>query len=220
MGVLLTRRLAAALSAAALAACASAPPRPASPSAAVPAPPSAAVPTSASVPELLGGIEAAYREGRFDDGLALVRRTLELGYKDLSVVDRVGSIYHLLGRYGEAIAVWEQGLRLEKDAARRAELERSIALARRSIGLPDEDRAAPLPPARPAPARPASPSLRKRVERLYEDGVAYYARGEYLQATSLFVRVLELDPDHALARSALARLRLKPGARQKNGDPG
>ena len=169
--------------------------------------------TWTSVSDLLRGVEAAYRQGRYEEGLALVKRTLELGRSDLSVVDRLGSIYHLLGRDGEAIAVWEQGLRLEKDPRRRRALSRSIALARRSIGLPDS-------PA-PAAARVSAAGKRARrispraVARIYDRGVAHYARGEYLQATADFMRVLELDPAHALARRALARLRLD----SPNGNP-
>lgn len=175
--------------------------------------------------ELLTGIEAAYRAGRYNEGLTLVKRTLETRRKDLSIYDRVGSVYYLLGRYAEALSVWEQALKLERRPRRRQELQGSIAMARRTLGLPEPVETGrptatlrPKRPARPPKARPDP----KAIERLYDQGVAHYARGEYLQAASDFYRVLELDPEHALAKSALARLKLKPGVVDtgKNGDPG
>lgn len=180
--------------------------------------------STATVQELLAGIELAYRRGRYEDGLTLVKRALETGRKDISVVDRVGSIYYLLGRYGEALALWEQALRLEKNRRRREDLERSISLARLSLGIPSPKTGEPEKPKPPRP-RPAAaakaPPDPKLVEKLYDQGVAHYAKGEYLQAASAFMQVLELDPEHALARSALARLKLKPAAEAgKDGNPG
>ena len=186
------------------------------PAAAPPRPAAGATPPNATVGELLNAVESAYREGRYDEGLALVKRTLELGSRSLSVIDRVGSIYHVLGRYGEAIAMWERGLRLESDPRRRLALERTLALARRNLGMP-EQRALPEPRPPARRGRPAPPTA-GLADTLYDEGIAYYARGEYLQATSSFMRVLEVDPGHQLARRALARLRLKPVSR--DGDPG
>ncbi|MBI5200476.1 MAG: tetratricopeptide repeat protein [Elusimicrobia bacterium] len=184
---------------------------------------SVALSTSASVQQLLTGIEAAYRAGRYDDGLKLVGRVMALPRKDLSIYDRVGSIYYLLGRYGEALSVWEQALKLEKRKARRQELQDSISMARRTLGLPEpEEPKTPKvvlkPKKRPKPKARPDPKL---VEELYDQGVAHYAKGEYLQAASDFYAVLDLDPEHALAKSALARLKLKPGAVDtgKNGNP-
>lgn len=202
---------------------ANAPRRDQAASAPPPPPEPVVVSSTATVQELLAAIELSYRRGRYDDGLALVKRTLETGRQDISVVDRVGSIYYLLGRYGEALALWEQALRLEKSRRRREDLERSITLARLSLGIPAPKTAKAEPPKRPRkrpqPKRPPDP---KAIESLYDQGVAHYAKGEYLQAASSFMQVLELDPEHALAKSALARLKLKPGAvdTAKDGNPG
>lgn len=180
-----------------------------------------AISTSATTQELLAGIEAAYRDGRYDDGLALVKRTLETGRKDLSVIDRVGSVYYLLGRYGEALALWEQALRLEKRRRRREDLERSIVLARLSLGIPAPKTAKPVS-AKPPRRTPRGKANPEAIDWFYDQGVAHYAKGEYLQAASAFMRVLELDPEHALSKSALVRLKLKPGATDtgKSGNPG
>jgi len=44
------------------------------------------------------------------------------------------------------------------------------------------------------------------VEKLYQKGVEYYARGEFLQATSMFLRILQIDPENDQARKALERI--------------
>ena len=183
---------------------------------------SVALSTGASVQQLLTGLETAYRAGRYDDGLKLVSRVLALRRKDLSIYDRVGSIYYLLGRYGEAMSVWEQALKLEKRKGRRQELQDSIAMARRTLGLPEPEpskdpKVVLRPKKRPRPKARPDPKL---VEELYDQGVAHYARGEYLQAASDFYAVLDLDPEHALAKSALARLKLKPALKDSPGPTG
>jgi tetratricopeptide (TPR) repeat protein len=49
------------------------------------------------------------------------------------------------------------------------------------------------------------------VERLFQKGVEHYARGEYLQATAMFMRILQIDPANVQARKALERLQNKGG---------
>jgi tetratricopeptide (TPR) repeat protein len=196
----------------ALAGCAGETPRPAPvpPPPAPAAAPAAAEPLPTEMPQLLRAIEAAYRKGDYDRGLALVKRTLELQKSDVSTYDRLGSVYYVLGRSGEALTFWSKALPLERDAARRRRLEQSIALARRNLGLPDEPAAA-----RPKPARPAPKPARADPEgsaRQYKEGLRFYAEGSYLQATAAFLRALELDPSNEEARKALERLKLQDRA--------
>ncbi len=177
-----------------------------------PAPAPAPEPLPTAMPELLRAIEAAYRKGDYDRGLALVKRTIELQKSDVATYDRLGSVYYVLGRSGEALTFWSKALPLERDAARRRRLAASIALARRNLGLPDE-----APPASVRPARPPRPAPAPRVSpaesaRQYKDGVRFYAEGSYLQATAAFLRALELDPGNEEAKKALERLRLQPSA--------
>ena len=169
-----------------------------SPSAQAPAPAEGAERTQkaeADLKELLSRIESSYRRGEYDKGLALVKEVLQMKRTDLSSFDRIGSTYFVLGRYGEALTVWERGLAEEKDSKKRKELASSIALARTSLGLEVPART-PDAKARPAAAGPAiakPPSDPAESSRLYDKGVEHYARGEYLQASSLFMRALELD---------------------------
>ena len=102
-------------------------------------------------------------------------------------------------------------------------------MTRRTLGLPEPPGYTPPPKPRRRPPPAAKKPDPKAVEWFYDQGVAHYAKGEYLQAASQFYQVLELDPEHALAKSALARLKLKPALMgspsggaidtSKNGDP-
>ena len=168
-------------------------------------------PPPPSLPELLKQIETAYRRGNYASGLALVKKALELEKNDVSAMDRIGSIYYVLGRYGEAVTIWGKAVPLEQDLQKRRALENSIVVARRSLGLVDDAPAAePVaapPPKKAAPRKKAGP---KEIEALQKKGIKYYAAGEYLQATTVFLRILELDPGNADATKALKRLRLGP----------
>mgnify|MGYP001608429757 FL=1 len=72
-----------------------------------------------------------------------------------------------------------------------------------------------LAPAAVAPAPPKAVEQPRRavpigdpreIEGLYQKGVEHYARGEYLQASTMFLRILRIDPDNAAARKALERI--------------
>lgn len=189
-------------------------PPPAAPAAST-LPPPPPQPEPRTLPELLAGIEAAYRKGDYDRGLALVKRVYELKQNDVTALDRVGSIYYVLGRYGEALTVWQQALPLEKNLRRRRELSKSIGVARQTLGL-----AAAEPAQAPAPFKPkmakkkkkVPPPDKKMIEKLYQRGVKHYAAGEYLQATTVFLQVAALDPGNAKAAKALERLHLEGAA--------
>ncbi|MBI3288595.1 MAG: hypothetical protein HYZ74_03650 [Elusimicrobia bacterium] len=190
-------------------------PTPPPPPPAEPPPPvvEAAPPT---LPELLKQIETAYRRGNYTLGLSLVKKALEIKQNDVSSMDRIGSIYYVLGRYGEAVTIWGRALPLEQDLQKRRALENSIAVARRSLGLVDTEPApAPEPPV-PAGKPPKVPPVKApaaspaEIQALYKKGIKYYASGEYLQATTLFLRILELDPGNPDATKALKRLQLGP----------
>ena len=209
-----------------LTACAGPQPLPpaAAPVAAPVAAPAPTEPEPVTLGELLAGIEAAYRKGDYNRGLALVKKVYELKQADVTTLDRVGSIYYVLGRYGDALTVWQTALPMEKNLKRRQELSRSITVARQTLGLGPEGQALPPAASKPKPAtRPKPPATKvapdkKVIERLYQSGVKHYAAGEYLQATTIFLRIAALDPGNARAAKALERLHLE-GAAPATGAP-
>lgn len=183
----------------------------------VQAPVSTAAPTPAqeesSVQDMLARVKDAYARGDYAKGLELVKEVLNSRSDSLSSYDRIGSMYFALGREAEALTIWERALQMEKDAQRRKALGDTIAMTRRSLGLGE---APPEPvPAKPVPkpvAKPAPP-IRKadpaELEKLHARGVELYAGGEYLQASAVYLKILELDPDDARAKKALERLRTR-----------
>lgn len=195
---------------------------PASAPVSTPVAPVAAEPEPVTLGELLAGIEAAYRKGDYNRGLALVKKVYELKQADVTTLDRVGSIYYVLGRYGEALTVWQTALPMEKNLSRRRELAKSITVARQTLGLGPEGQPAPTPAATPNPnpkpaPRPKPPVSavvvdKNVIEKLYQSGVKHYAAGEYLQATTIFLRIAALDPGNPKAAKALERLHLEGAA--------
>ena len=194
------------------------------PAAASAAPAAAAVPensnsnkaeqTPPTLTELLNQISAAYRHKNYELGLSLVKKAFELKQNNVSSMDKIGSVYYALGRYGEALTVWTQALPLEHNARKRRALENSILVTRRSLGLADLNSAATPATVSVAAAPPApkpkelSPETKVTIQALYKKGVKYYASGQYLQATTAFLRIQELDPGNADATKALQRLKL------------
>jgi tetratricopeptide (TPR) repeat protein len=202
------------------AACAAPPARPAAPP---PAPKvedvgPAVRPDPPTLSELLKRIEADYRRGDYAGGLQAVKEALELSQNDVSSMDRIGSIYYVLGRYADALSIWSRALPLETNMEKRRELANSISVARRELGLADEAFAvapATAPAAASAAPAPAQKKLtaaarEREVQALYKKGVKYYAAGEYLEATAAFLKIRELDPGNADAAKALKRLQLGP----------
>ena len=172
--------------------------------------------TPPTLTELLNQISAAYRHKDYALGLSLVKKAFELKENNVSSMDKIGSVYYALGRYGEALTVWTQALPLEHNARKRRALENSIAVTRRSLGLADQNfvAAAATPTVTVAASAPApkprelSTEQKAAIQALYKKGVKYYASGQYLQATTAFLRILELDPGNADATKALQRLKL------------
>ncbi|MFI5345773.1 MAG: hypothetical protein ACHQ51_05310 [Elusimicrobiota bacterium] len=195
-----------------LAGCSSAPSRAVSPKEADNAGPEVEQP-SPTLADLLKKIEAAYRHGNYELGLSLVKQAFELKQNDVSAMDRIGSIYYVLGRYGEALTVWTRALPLEHDMTKRRELENSILVTRRSLGLADGEfvesaSTATAVAAAPVASKEMSAETKAKVQSLYKMGVKYYASGQYLQATTAFLSVLDLDPGNPDATKALKRLKL------------
>lgn len=176
--------------------------------------------------ELLYRVEFAHTRGEAAQVEALLSDILVLEPENATALERLGSLRYLSGRYLEAIAAWEAAVKLE---ARENELEsirEYMRLAReRTDGKVMPGEMAPVlkapqpqapaqPAARPAPVPVTPPARRpaaavgdpRDVEKLYQKGVEYYARGEFLQATSMFLRILQIDPENDQARKALERI--------------
>lgn len=191
------------------------------------------------IDELLYRVEFANTRGDQGRVESLLKDVIELEPESVTALERLGSLRYLTGRYLEANQMWEAALKLEtrekeieslrtymKLAAERAsgkQLPGGLAPAAAVEAEPAAPEPAPdaapapvaAPPARPSPA-PAAPPAAKRadprdVQVLYQKGVEHYARGEYLQASAMFLRIIQIDPENEQARKALERIdRRKP----------
>lgn len=170
------------------------------------------------IEEYLYRVESANSRRDYARVETLLKDILELEPDNLTALERVGSYYFIIGRHEEALKVWEKALPLETKPAEVESLKQYIRQAREKLGqtgakLPGDVAAPPpAPPAlEPAPVPveiPPTPQAGdpREIADLYQKGVEHYARGEYLQATALFMRILQIDPANAPARKALERI--------------
>ncbi|MBI4425936.1 MAG: hypothetical protein HY554_19555 [Elusimicrobia bacterium] len=172
--------------------------------------------------EFLHRAELAHSRRQFDQAVSWLQEALLLDARNATAYARMGSAEFMANDYPAAIRAWEKALSLEEDAKEQASLRHylEVALARQEgrkpPPLPEElaPRAAPtLPPAAPPAAAPASPPAEPRIGgdprdvlALYQKGAEHYARREYIQAKSMFLRILQIDPDNEQAKKALERL--------------
>jgi tetratricopeptide (TPR) repeat protein len=189
--------------------------------------------------ELLYQVEFAHTRGDMSRVETLLSDILELEPDNATALERLGSMRYLTGRLPEAIAAWESAVKIETRQHELESLREYLRLAKeRASGKPlpggasstapalIEVPATPTPivppvvtvpspetqaAARPAPATKPTAGDVRDVEKLYLKGVEHYARGEYLQASAMFLRILQIDPNNAQARKALDRInQLRP----------
>ncbi len=189
------------------------------------------------IDELLFRVEFAHTRGDQTRVEVLLKDVIELEPNSVTALERLGSVRYLAGRYLEATSIWEAALKLETREKEVESLRMYLKLAAERVGgsgmpgglapgatatptsgldpaiLPAPAAAAAPPPAAvPAPPPSASRGGDPRdVQALYQKGVEHYARGEYLQASGMFLRIIQIDPENEQARKALERIdRRKP----------
>ena len=176
------------------------------------------------IDELLYRVESAHTRGDQVRVEALLTDIIELEPESVTALERLGSLRYTLGRYLEANQVWEAALKLETREKEIESLRTYMKLAaERAAGKVFPGGFVPTAPVTPEPAAPASeasaatppeaPSSAPRlggdprdVQALYLKGVEHYARGEYLQASGMFLRIISIDPNNEQARKALERI--------------
>jgi tetratricopeptide (TPR) repeat protein len=173
------------------------------------------------IENMLDQAEFANTRGEAARVESLLKDVLFLEPENATALERLGSLRYLAGRLTEAIAAWEAAAKLETRAREQESLREYLRLARDRSGaapLPGAVDSAPSPsPTAPAQAAPEAPASAvpspvapagdpRDVEKLYQSGVEHYARGEYLQASAMFLRILRIDPGNEQARKALERI--------------
>lgn len=190
------------------------------------------------IDELLYRVEFAHTRGDQGRVEMLLKDVIELEPESVTALERLGSLRYMAGRYLEASQIWEAALKLETREKEIESLRAYMKLAaERASGKALPGGLAPAAPAAPEPAAvelstatspmpaaktpspptpPTPPAARREgdprdVQALYQKGVEHYARGEYLQASGMFLRIIQIDPENEQARKALERIdRRKP----------
>lgn len=182
--------------------------------------------TRGYVAELLYRVEAANNRGDTARAVEILKDVLDLEPQQVTALERLGSAYYLMHRYPEALDAWQRAAPLESKPAELRSLREYMGQAEKQTGqlvaLPGGVAAPapqplPQPPqqqpsARPQASLPTATSASgsagdpRDIADLYQKGVEYYARGEYLQATAMFMRILQIDPQNAQARKAMERI--------------
>ena len=132
---------------------------------------------------------------------------------DVKSLERLGSNLFMLGQYEPASDAWRRAVALETDAKEKQMLESYIVKAGQAKANLEKG-PAPMPAEKPRkevkelgprtlPTMEVDP---RDLEKLYEVGIEYYARGETAQAAATFQRILDLDPENVPARKALERI--------------
>jgi len=143
-----------------------------------------------SIEELLHRAEAAFERGDQAAAEKWLQEALFLEPENATILERLGSLRYVQGRPQEAAAYWERAKPLENRPEQLKALAEYLARVRGA--------------GRPAAA--TEPADSGAISDLYERAIELYARGEQLQATALFLRILQLDPENESARKALERL--------------
>ncbi|MDP3541704.1 MAG: type IX secretion system membrane protein PorP/SprF [Elusimicrobiota bacterium] len=168
------------------------------------------------IDELLWRVEYAHTRGDAGQVESLLTDVIRLEPENTTALSRLGSQRYLAGRYLEAIQSWEAAEKIESRERELTSLRAYLKLAREAAtgkempgGLAPAvaaPAAEPVELPRRASASPSPSGDPREVEGLYQKGVEHYARGEYLQASAMFLRILRIDPANAPARKALERI--------------
>lgn len=150
-----------------------------------------------------------YAKKRYPEALRKLEEMLDLEPNDLMALKKSGSCNYLLGSYARAARDWEKAARLETDPQEKAKILKMIDDARGKQGKA----AAWEPPGgaagqnydEPAPV-PAKAADAREIEKIYQTGADFYAKGEYGKAADAFRKILTIDPANAQAKKALERI--------------
>ncbi|OGR44741.1 MAG: hypothetical protein A2X35_05430 [Elusimicrobia bacterium GWA2_61_42] len=150
-----------------------------------------------------------YTKKRYSEALRKLDEMLELEPNDLLALKKSGSCNYMLGSYARAAHDWTKASTLESDPLEKAKLAKMIDEARLKQGKAS----AWEPPA--GTAREAAPEEKvetkgekdaREIERLYQAGADYYAKGEYGKAADAFRKIMGIDPMNTQAKKALERI--------------
>ncbi len=149
-----------------------------------------------------------YTRKRYSEALRKLDELLELEPNDLMALKKSGSCNYMLGSYARAAYDWDRAAKLENDPLEKAKLSKMIEEARLKQGKASSWQpvnGAAIPGVEEKTETKAEKDARE-IEKLYQQGADYYAKGEYGRAADAFRKILTIDPQNTQAKKALERI--------------
>ena len=158
-----------------------------------------------STADLIAKADTAYSEGNLSDARVYLERAEKTDPDNPEVLDKLGFILHRLGQNEEALHYYERALRIDPDDDL---THNAVAAVLRALGRLDEAQE----------HYKAAAEIDDRFELTYYNyGQLLLEKGDTEGARMMFEKALELKPDYAEAKRALAEL----GERESgNGEAG
>lgn len=146
-------------------------------------------------------MEVALRERDWDKVVKFAGQVLELDPANVQAYKRLGAAQYAQKRYPEALKALRSAYKLEEDSDQKRSLRSYIEALQTLMERRARESVTPKPRAEDKPLRTP-----QEIERLYEAGVDLYAQGRLVEASTLFKRLLEIEPNNVSARRALDRI--------------
>ncbi len=147
-------------------------------------------------------MEVALRERDFERVVKLADQVLQLDPSNALAYKRLGAAHYAQKRYPESLKALRSAYKLETDSDARKQIKGYLDALQSLIERGKRDAAAP---AKPVEVRTTGLSP-VEIERLYEQGVDFYAQGRLSEAAAAFRKILESEPNNSSARRALDRV--------------
>jgi len=151
-----------------------------------------------------------YVKKKHNEALRKLEELLELEPNNLMALKKSGSCNYMLGNYARAGRDWELASKLEPDPLEKAKVGKMVDEARAKLGGKSGAWEPGSVQARgaveeEAPVSKAAADARE-IEKIYQSGADFYAKGEYGKAADAFRRILTKDPQNTQAKKALERI--------------
>lgn len=149
-----------------------------------------------------------YAKKKYNEALRKLEELLEVEPNHLMARKKAGSCNYMLGNFARAANDWERALRYEPDPAEKGKLAKLVDEAK-AKGAGSTWTPGVTPPAgeeAEAAQQSGKSADAREIEKIYQAGADYYAKGEYGKAADSFRKILTMDPQNTQAKKALERI--------------
>jgi len=144
--------------------------------------------------------DVLYNQKKYEDTIEKLNQALLFEPENLTAIKKIGSCYYLMEDYNNAIKYWEKALKLERDFEEKKKLTEIINKAKKkqTSWQPENEIEKNTLDKKEEDSR--------KLEKMYQEGVEYYTKGEYGKAADTFRKILTIDPQNSQAKKALERI--------------